>query len=234
MTTTAGIGHNQPPYQAVFDEIQDLYDEAKNFADGEPITSEEMHDQVTKLYDSLHDAGKRADEMRKKEKEPLDKAVKAIQDRFNPYVQPRKGKVDLGKSALGDLLAAWRAEVARKKEEEARKQREEADAAARKAEEAMRESKGNLEERERAEELLKEAKTYDKLAKRADRDATTGTGLRTVWIAEMVDAPAALDWAYERAPERFTALVQSMADEAARGGERKIPGFTVRDERRAV
>lgn len=235
MSDTATIGHNNPPaYLAIFEEIDDLYNEAKNWADGEPITSEEMHDAITRLYDGLHDAGKRADALRVEEKRPLDDAVKAIQDRYNPYVQPKKGKVDRGKAALGDLLAEWRAEIQHQKAEEARLAREEADRIAAEAQAAIRASSGNLEEREKAEELLAEAKQVERFAKRADKAATTGTGLRSYWVATLTDAGAALDWAYERDPARFTELVQTMANEAVRAGARKVPGFAVTEEKRAA
>ena len=235
MTTTdtaPGIGHNRPPpHLAAFQEIDDLYGEARNWADGEPIDSPEMHDAVTKLYDALSEAGKRADELRKEEKRPLDEQIKEIQDRFNPYIQPKKGKVDLGKSALGDLLSAYRAAEQRKKAEAARLAREEADRKAAEAQAALRASRGNLEEREKAEEMLAEAKAADKGARRQDKAATTGTGLRTVWTAELVDAEAGLDWAYGRDPARFTELVQAMANEAVRSGVRQVPGFRVEEKK---
>lgn len=230
----AVIGNNRPPHEIVFEEIEDLFSEAKNWCDGDPITSEEQHDAVTKLYDGLHDAGKRADELRKDEKKPLDDEIKAIQDRYNPYIQPKKGKVDLGKDALGKMLAAWRAAVAKKKEEEARKAREEADAKIAAATAAIRESSGNLAEREVAEQLLTEAKQADRFAKRQDKAATTGTGLRSVWVATLQDADAALDWAYGRDPVRFKELVQQMANEAVRTGARSVPGFVVSEEKRAA
>lgn len=234
-TQPATIGHNNPPaYIEAFAEIDDLYGEAKNWADGEPITNEEMHDAVTKLYDGLHDAGKRADALRVDDKKPLDDAVKAIQDRFNPYVQPKKGKVDLGKAALGDLLAAWRTAVAKKKADEAAAARAEADRIAAEAQAAMQASRGNLEEREKAEALLQEAKAHERHARRTDKAATTGTGLRSYWVATLEDADAGLDWAYGRSPERFTALVQDMANEAVRGGVRSVPGFAVTEDRRAA
>lgn len=232
--TRAVIGNNRAPHEVLFDEIQDLFDEAKNWADGEPIDSEAKHDAVTKLYDTLHEAGKRADELRKDEKRPLDDEIKAIQDRYNPYIQPKKGKVDLGKAALGDMLAKWRAAVAKKKEDEARKAREEADAKAAAAQAAIRASSGNLAQREVAEEMLKEAKQADRFAKRQDRAATTGTGLRSVWIAEPADWEVGLDWAYGRDPVRFKELVQQMANEAVRSGIRSIPGFKISEEKKAA
>lgn len=230
----AVAGNNRAPHELLFNEIQELFDESKNWCDGEPITSEQMHDAVTKLYDGLHDAGKRADELRKDEKKPLDDQIKAIQDRYNIYIQPKKGKVDLGKAALGDMLAAWRAAVAKQKEDVARKAREEADRKAAEAQAAIRASSGNLAEREVAEEMLKEAKQADRFAKRQDKAATTGTGLRSVWVATLQDADSALDWAYGRDPVRFKEMVQQMANEAVRIGARSVPGFVVTEEKRAA
>lgn len=233
----AQIGHNNPPlsaYETVKQEIEDLFDEAKNWADGEPITSQDMADAITSLHDSLHEAGKRADEARIAEKEPLDKAVKEIQDRYNKLIgntKSGKGKVALGKEALQTLLTPWRVQVAAEKEAAAKAAREEADRIAAEAQAAIRASAGNLEEREKAEELLKEAKQVDRWAKREDKAAITGTGLRTVWHADLVDEGAALDWAYGKSPERFKDVVQQMANEAVRSGLRSVPGFRVWDER---
>ncbi len=42
---------------------------------------------------------------------------------------------------------------------------------------------------------------------------------------------AALDWAWGYAPERLLAATQQLADEAVRGGLRKVPGFKVEEER---
>lgn len=227
-------GHNQSPFDLISTEINDLFDEAKNWADGEPITSPEMHDAIERLRDSLHEAGKRADALRVEEKRPLDEQVKAIQDRYNPFIQPKKGKVDLAKSALDALLTPWRTRVAAEKAAEAARKAEEAAAATRAAQEAIRASSGNLAAREEAEELLADAKRLEKTAARTFKSATTGTGLRTVWKAELVDEAAALDWFYGERPDAFRELIQSLADEAVRRGVRKVPGFVVRDEKVAA
>lgn len=225
-------GHNQPPaYMLVFEEIDDLFMEAKNFADGEPIADEAMHDTISGLRDKIHDAGKRADELRVEEKRPLDEQVDAIQKRYNPYIQPKKGKVDLAKAALGDLLAAWRKRVADEKAAAAARKAAEAEAARREAEAAIRASSGNLEARIDAEELLAHAKDVAKDARRADKAATTGTGLRTVWRAELVDEAAALDHYYPLYREQFLGMVRGYADADARGGVRSIPGFLVFSEK---
>jgi DNA repair exonuclease SbcCD ATPase subunit len=236
MTTTPEPKHGDnggPPldddFAAIEKEILDLYDEAKNWADGEPIANQEVADAITTLYEALHDAGKRADELRTARKKPLDEQIKAIQDQFNPLVQPKKGKVALGKDALGALLTTWRTAQQR---EAAQKAAEAAAQAAEKEAEAvaaMRASSGDLEAREVAEALLEEAKYAQKFAKRADKAANTGTGLRTVWITEVVDEGAALDWAYGQAPGEFMALAKSMAEARVRAGVRELPGFLIKE-----
>lgn len=230
-------GHNAPPpsdFDLIKQEIEDLFEEAKNWADGEPIASQEMHDAIELLRESLHDAGKRADALRVEEKRPLDEQVKAIQDKFNPLIQPKRGRVDLAKSALDALLTPWRTRIAQEKAAEAARVAAAAEAARVAATEAIRASSGNLAAREEAEELLADAKRLEKTAARTFKSATTGTGLRTVWKAELVDEAAALDWFYGERPDAFRELIQSLADEAVRRGVRKVPGFVVRDEKVAA
>lgn len=232
-TAIATIGHNappEPPYVAIFQEIDDLYDEAKNLADGEEIDSAALADMVTGIHDKLHALGKKADELRVEEKRPLDEAVAAIQSKFNPYIQPKKGKVDLAKSALGTLLAAWRKKLADEKAAEAAAAAAKAEEARRTAQEAIRASAGNLAEREAAEETLKEAKALERQASRANKAATTGTGLRKVYSAEIADEEKAMDWAYNHAPGEFVALALSLANEQVRAGARSVPGFVVKED----
>ncbi|MBZ9921668.1 hypothetical protein LB579_28635 [Mesorhizobium sp. BR1-1-7] len=231
--TTPGIGHNNPPdpITEALSAITDLYDEAKNFADGEPIDSEAMHDTVTALRDAIHEAGKAADALRVEAKKPLDEQIAAIQDRFNPAIQPKKGMVDRAKASLAELLAAWRKQEADRKAAIAAAARLEAERIAKEAQDAIRASAGNLAAREEAEALLVEAKQAEKKAKRDDKAATSGLGLRTVWRAELVDVEKALDWCYGRDPDAFRALCQSQADTVVRAGMRMVPGFRVWEDK---
>lgn len=225
---------NQPPDLLLFQEIDDLYEEAKNFADGEQITSQEMADAITTLREGLHEAGKKADALRIEEKKPHDDAAKAVQDKYNPYVQPKRGRVDMAKSALDALLTPWRTRVAAEKAAEAARVAAEAEAARLAAQEAMQASAGNLAEREAAEELLADAKALEKTARRTEKAATTGLGLRTVWSAELVDEEAAMDWLWARAKDEVLAVAQRNADELVRSGVRSVPGFRVVEEKRAA
>jgi hypothetical protein len=238
--TWGAVGHNNPtadeptPYDTIRQEIEDLFDEAKNWADGEPIANEKQADAVTALLDMVNDAMKRADEARKEEKRPLDEAAAEIQSRYNALIGKTTkltGRAVLAKEALQGLLTPWRNKLEAERRAEAKRLAKEAADAAAAAQAAMQASRGNLEEREKAEELYQAAQDIERVAKRADKAATTKTGLRSVWTAEMVNQEAALDWAWGYAPERLLAATQQLADEAVRGGLRKVPGFKVEEER---
>lgn len=231
-------GHNGgPPLDdeaAIMSAIDDLYGEARNWADGEPIASQEVADAITKLHDGLHDLGKRGDELRIEEKRPWDEKVDAVQAKWNPYVQPKKGRVAVAKAALSELLTAWRTAVAAKAAEEAAAKRAEAERLAEEAQAAIRASAGNLAERELAEEKLAEAKDANKWANRAEKKATTGTGLRTTWVTTIADEAEALTWAYEHRPDEFLALALSLAESEVRVGKRKIAGFNIEERKIAT
>ena len=225
---------NISPFDEIVLEIEDLYAEAKNWADGTPIQTQAQCDALDKLDKELLDAGKRLDALRVEEKRPLDEQVQAIQDRYNPLIQPKKGKVDIARAALNAPRAAFKAEQARIKEEAARKAREEAEALRRKAEEEIRASAGNLEAREKAEETLALAKDAEGFAGRAEKKATTGLGLRTIYRADLTDLNAAIKHYWTTQREAFADLVQGLAAADVRNGTREIPGFIIIEEKKAL
>ncbi|MGF9564139.1 hypothetical protein AAIH70_11550 [Neorhizobium sp. BT27B] len=225
---------NQTPFDALKTELDDLFDEAKNFCDGEPIDSDEMATAITELHDRIHECGTRAEALRVAEKKPLDDKVAAIQAKFHPLIgntKAGKGKVVLGKDACQSLLTPWRKKVADEKAAEAAKKAAEAAAATKAAEDAIRSSSGNLSAREEAEELLADAKKLERGAKRADKAATTGLGLRSVWNVNIADDAKALDWAFEHAPGEFMAMALSLAEEQVRKGVRSIEGFSIVEDK---
>jgi len=239
-TDIAGLppkDHNQPtpsPFDEIRQEIEDLFDEAKNFCDGEPIDSPALADAITALHDRIHAAGQRADTLRTEEKKPLDDQIAAIQSRYHPLIgntKAGKGKVVLGKEACQSLLTPWRARVAAEKAAEAAVVAAKAEAARQAAQEAIRASSGNLAAREEAEELLAGAKKLEKAANRAEKAATTGTGLRTVYDVTLVDEEAAMDWLWARAKAEVLAVAQRNAEEVVRGGARAVPGFKVEERK---
>lgn len=229
--------HNQPPEEAapsefelVKTEIEDLFMEATNWADGQPIADQATHDAIEKLYDGLHAAGAKAEKLRVAEKEPFDTAIAEIQAKFAPLIadnKSTKGKVTLGKQELAKLLTPWRTKVAQEKAAAAASAAAEAEAARQAANAAMQASSGNLAAREEAEQALADAKALEKTARRWDKAATTGTGLRTVYDVTLVDEDAAMEWTWARARAEVLAVAQKNAEEAVRGGVRSVPGFSV-------
>ncbi len=222
------------PHIAAFKVIDDLFDEARNFADGEPIDSDELHDAISDLREQLHEAGKVAEALRVAAKKPLDDQIAKIQSLYNPYVQPKKGKVDMGKASLDALTTAWRVAKAAAARKEADRIAAIAAAEQAKAQEALRASAGNLTARVEAEEQVETSKAWAKAASRAEKAATTGLGLRTVWRGDILDWDAVLDWAYARDQQRFRDLCQQMVDEAVRANVRTIPGVNVIEDKRAA
>ena len=234
MSTAVQPLRNITPFEELSLEAEDLYAEAKNWADGEPIQTQAQCDALDKLDKAIADVVKRLDALRVEEKAPLDEQVQAIQDRYNPLIQPKKGKLVLAREALNGPRAAFKAEQARIKEDAARKAREEEERLRRDAEEAIRASAGNLEAREQAEEKLALANDAAAFAKREERRATTGLGLRTTYRAELTDLNVAIKhyWAAKR--DEFSTLVQQLAADDVRSGKREIPGFIIHEEKKAL
>lgn len=229
-------GGNRAPWEIAFEDIQSLYDEAKNFAsDGFVIENQEQADQIDKLDKALLTKSQEADELRVAEKAPYDQLIDEIQSRYNPFIQPKKGKVDVARSTLKALLTSWRVEQQRIKDAEARRIREEAEAAERAAQQAFQQtSVADLAEREEAERLAERAATLAKQAKSADKAATTGTGLRTKWVATMTDQRAAVAAMWKHNPQAFLNLAQELADQATRAGARKLDGFEITEQKVAI
>lgn len=236
----AGPGHNSDGAEdakaaekkELFAAINSLYEEASHWADGNDIENQQQHDAVTAIKAAMHDLGKKADELRVAEKKPLDDAAKAIQAEFNPYIQKDKGKVDKAKSCLDVALSKWRVAEQRRKDEIAKREREEAEEEMQRAREALRESSGNLLARDEAEEMLERAKETEKFARRAEKDATTRTGLRTVRRIEFDgERGAGMDWAFDHDAEAFFAVAVGMAREYFSITKKCPPGFKIVEEK---
>lgn len=242
------IGHNNPPIEiepTPFEmsevEIGDLYAEAKNWLDGEPVASQAHADALSKLIDDLRKASGLADERRKTENEPFDAGKAEVQARYAPLIADTKsikGKAVLAIDMAKKALAPWLQKLDAEKQAAAAKARAEADEKMRLAQEALRASQvADLEKREAAEALLREAAKSDAAATKAENSkahATGGSramGLRSVWRAKMTDGRAAAGhyWTTRRA--EVDAFFQGMADADVRAGKREIPGFLVLETR---
>lgn len=225
---------NMTPFDEIVLEIEDLYAEAGNWADGNAVENQQQCDALDTLDKALLDAGKRLDALRVEEKRPLDEQVQAIQDRYNPFIQPKKGKVDLARAALNPIRAEWKAKVEAEKRAKEERARQQAEEERRKAEEMMRASSGDLAAREAAEEQLELAKEAEAFAKREAKRAATGNGLRTSYVPRLISLDTAVRHYWSTRKAEFETLVMALAASDLQTGKRSIPGFEIDVVKKAI
>lgn len=223
-------GKNMTPFDAAKLAVDDLFAEAEVWLNGDGIASQGEAEAVETLLDLARKAKKEADESRKVENEPFDTGKAEVQARYNPVLK----RADMIADTCKKVLQPWRDKVAAEKAAIAEQDRREAEDIRRKAEEAMRASAGNITARADAEQLLSSAKLAEKDAKKADKAATHGLGLRTTYTVTMSDATAAARhyWADKRA-ECETFFI-GLAERDVRAGKREIPGFLIIERKEAV
>lgn len=245
MNVVAKIGHNQPPEPTPFDlskdTIEGLFEEAKGWLDGEPIASQEQADDLQKLLRMIQAAEKEADARRIAENEPFDAGKAEVQARYAPLIantKSQKGMTVLAIETCKKALAPWLLKVDEENRRLAAIAKAEADEKQRIAREAMQ-HRQTLEDAERAEALVKQAKDAEAAARAADRTKAQAkgegraVGLRDYYTPEISDATAFARhvWLTHRPDmERF---LQTMAERLVAGGARTLPGVTVHHERRA-
>jgi len=242
---SAGIGHNSgaapDPFVAHLMSINDAYDDAKLWLDGEKVQTQEQADALGKLYTMLDEAQKAADEQRVILKRPHDQAAAAVQAQWKPLVdkadKARKG-VKLAVQRWNDHLAEIQRIEAERVREEARKLAAEAQAA---HEAAIRAN--NLEALEQAEQQLGNADTLADMARRAEQaKAVTKTGgargigkVPTRWVGRLADEPTAAQqlarhyWQTKNAEVVELYLALALKDIAV--GARTIPGMIIAQEK---
>ena len=243
--TLATIGHNGGPELTPFEvdqqAITDLYDEAKQWLDGEPVTTQEQADAINALKGAIKAAIAAADENRKAAQEPYKAEVDAIQTAYNALIGKNKSITGIAikaEEARNAALKPYLLELDRQQQEAARLAREEAERKQREAMEAMRQrDAANLAEREEAERLVQEAKAAEADARKAEnakahaKGGARATGLRTVYRAELADLKAAAAWVWAERRDELADFIQEQADKSVRGGRRSIPGFNVIEEK---
>ena len=239
------IGGNNPPEDTPFgqseQEINDLYGEAKLWLDGEGVKSQADADGVSKLIDLLRTAIKTADERRRIESEPYDKAKLEIQARYGPLIadnKSQKGKAVLALEVCKQALTPWLERLDAEKRAVADAARIEAERKAAEATAAMRAARfDDLESRERAEALLKEAERAETEANKAAKDkahahgGSRAIGLRTRHRAEITDHVEFARYCWANHRDEMLAFLQTMAQRMADNKQRNLPGVTVHTER---
>ena len=223
----ATIGHNAPPPEAAFGlHIDDLFTTLSDSLSGGDVATDAQEAAIDALLDEFRKAAKDADGARAAEKKPFDEAAKAVQAKWKPIIDKAARGADECKAAL----TPYRVAKQRAAEAAARKAREEAEAREKAAIEALRQS-DDLEAKFEAERELEASKKLAAVANKIDRSPK---GLRTSYRAEITDRKAALLHYLARAPERFEALIQQMADEDARGTRAPVPGIVFHEEKKAA
>lgn len=244
-------GGNNPPeeikpeWEAVKVHMDDLLEEARNWADGEAIDNQSKADSVAELRQLLQDAANLADKARVAEKKPLDDQIAAIQDRYNAYIAPLKnkkpGSVSKAVQALGNLLSPWLQKLDDERRERERIAREAADKAHAEALAAREEAKrsDDLSAMDGADDLLEVAEQAAKelrvaeSAKAHAQGAFRAQGLRSKWTAVVTNKREALLHYIKVQPDAFTALIQELADKDARQAATRgaVPGIEWKEER---
>lgn len=221
---------NIDPFTEIVLEVDDLYAEVANWADGTPVENQEQCDALDALDKALLDADKRREAIRKEEARPFDEGKAAVQAKHNPV----KDKVARARDVISKPRSDWKAKLAAEKAAKAAEAARIAEQERQKAIEAMRASSGDLEAREEAERQLETAKEAEAFAKRENKRATTGLGLRTVWVATMTDKREAVRSTFALDPQAFVDLAQEIANRAAKTGTREIPGFEITEQKKAI
>ncbi|WP_204165460.1 hypothetical protein [Methylobacterium sp. 17Sr1-1] len=244
----AAMGHNGgpalTPFEVSRDEIDALCSEARHWLDAGGIKTQADADGVSKLLDLLRKAIKRADERRAAEAKPLDDAKAEIQARYGALIQDNKsgkGRAVLAVEVCKAALTPWLERQEAEKRAAAEAARREADERAREAALALQLSKpSDIEEREHAEDLAREARRAEAVAGRAEQDRASARGgaravtLRTTYRAEVTDATEFARWAWVNCRDEIVAALAVIAGRQVAAGTRGIPGVAVHEERRAV
>jgi len=225
-------------FDAIKTDIDDLYDEAKNWLDGAPIENQAQADAVATLIDRFHKAWKAADEQRDKEKRPHMEAANAVQAKYKPLLDRADKAKSLAKTAQATWLKKLRDEqkaiadaaaaAALKQAQEAREAIAAANAAA------------DLDAREKAEDLVAEAKAMiadatmlgKVKAQARGEGASRAIGLKSVWIPHLTDGVLAMRhyWLIPDRRAELEALMLDMARKDVRAGARSIPGFEIKED----
>lgn len=239
------IGDNKPPeltpFEQVAADIGDLYEEAKGWLDGQPISTLGQAEEVGKLRDMLRDAGKRAEELRKTEAKPFDDGKAEVQARYNPLIQKDRGAVDVAIQTANRALAPYLKKIDDDQRAEALRQRAEADRIANEARDAaqLAAQSGDIVDREAAEKLLTDAKDAVKDMKAAERakpqvaGLSKAIGMKTVYHPELVDPSAAIAHYRQAQPAALKEWMIDQARKDVRAGPKPpaaIPGFKFNEE----
>lgn len=243
----APIGHNMPPaptpYELAKQEIDDLFDEAKHWLDGEPISTPEMAAAVTTLTRKIQAAAKKADEARVLENKPFDDGKAEVQERYNLLIGKTTkvtGKTVMAVELCKQALAPWLNKLEAEKQAKAEAARIEAEKARLEAVELAK-NRATLEGKEAFELAAANARKAEAVANKIENTSVKigGEGravsMRDYYSAELVQPIEFARYLWLNHKERYVEWLADMADKLVANGARDgLTGVNIKHERRPV
>lgn len=238
------MGANGSPFDIVSATIEDLFDESKNWADGNTIDTDNMEllegfkDALDTLDKSLLKAGQDAEALRKEEVKPFDDGKAAVQTKFHPLIGDTKagrGKVPLARAALNVHRTNVNARINKINQAIADRKAAEAEAERQLEVEASRKAAaGDLEAQAQADQLAVSARLAEKDAKRANKAATTSVGLKIVRTLNVTDPVLLARWLWKHRRAQSEEAHAALAREALAGGAQIIDGAEIIENQKAT
>jgi hypothetical protein len=216
----------------------DLYAEAENWLDGEPIGNADQAEKVTLLIASLEKASKEAEAQRAAEKKPHWDAGKAVDAAWSPVKDKLEKALRTAKRAMTPWLEALQAEQ-RRRADEARREAEAAEERLR-AQKIEARERGALADEDVTEALEADAKEAARAAARLSKETPVvrsggkTLALRDVWLVNVTDHAALLKHYKATAPDLLKAWLFEQAQKDVRSGARHLPGCSIWSEKKAV
>jgi len=230
----AVIGGNNPPspLDELVPTVDLVFEQGKQWLDGEPVTTEGMAEGVATLLGEVRKATKQVETAHKTEKEPFLEGGRAVDAKKNALIASLTLVEKACKAALLPFQQAKAAAQA-KAEAEARAKAEAARMAAEEARKAA--NADNLAEREAATKAAEEAEKLEAAANKAAKASTTtkgntgrAVGMVTVYSAEIEDLQKAAAHYWRNGNlDIFREAVFAQANKDVKAGKRNIPGITL-------
>lgn len=230
-------GHNMPadPFDALLAEIADKSDQATALLDQHPeIKAQQVCDLFRNMQAQLLALNKRADTLHEEQKRPVLEQGRAIDERFR-FRAAVKVLSERLRSRFESFLKAEE-----RRQQEAARQKYEAERAAAEAErKRIEDERAKLMQDDPIEalttpppELPELPVAPEPIKVQAGGGFGRKAGLKSVWVACLTDFDAAVRHYADNA--KLRELVQKLADADVRTGKRTIPGFEVKEDRRAA
>jgi DNA polymerase III alpha subunit (gram-positive type) len=234
------MGANRGPFDIVAGEIELLYAEAKNWADGKGIESDDLEaikDALDTLDKALLKAGQEVEAIRKELVKPLDEAKDEIQALAHPLIgdtKAGKGKVVLARAALNKIRTEINQKIAANKAAAAALAEAERQAELEALRTARAEADGSLEAEEQISQLESSVAMAGKVAKTAEKAAQTGNGLRTVRTLKITDTRALAGWLWKHRREDAEAAHAEVAQRIFRNNGPAMDGTEIETTQKAI